>query len=250
MTTLLSIENVTKVYCDGAHERTVLGCVSFELPAGSQLGVYGSARAGKSTLLRIAAGIETPDRGSVRLEGGDLARMRGAARARLLRRTIGYVALGYDWRPAPGESALQHVATALGSDGFTAKEAQRKAERVLEQVQVGERRRHALLSSLGVCERARVALARALVREPRLLVLDEPAVMPSITECENFCDLLRNVAAQRGIALLAASAELSALGGMRLISLSDGDLVYADPDPNDNVVHVPFRGTLLSRQAP
>jgi ABC-type ATPase involved in cell division len=249
MSPLLSIENVSKVYPDGAEEIVVLDRVSFELAAGAQLGLFGAPRSGKSTLLRIAAGIERPDRGSVRLEGSDLVRMRGAARARLLRRTIGYIAMS-DWRPLPGESVLDHVATALGSDGFTPREARRKAVRVLERVELPPARRQVPVGSLGVCERTRLALARALVREPRLLLVDEPAIMPSVVECERFCGLLRSVAGERSLALLIASSELVALQGLQLMSISDGELCRTAAGEEDNVVHLPFRNIPLRRPLP
>jgi ABC-type ATPase involved in cell division len=238
MTALLSIERVSKAYPDGVHRSVVLDSVSFELAPAAQVGVYGPPRSGKSTLLRIAAGIERPDLGSVRLEGSDLVRLRGAARARLLRRFIGYISIS-DWRPAAGECVLDHVATALGSDGFTPREARRKALRSLERVGFRAIRSRAPLSSLTLSERTHLALARALVREPRMLVVDEPATMPSVTERERFGRLLRTVCRERNMALLAASAELAALQGLGLMSISDGELCSTAPS-HDNVVRLPF----------
>lgn len=240
MTTLLSIENVTKGYPDGIEDRLVLDHASFELAAGAQLGLVGPPRSGKSTLLRITAGIERPDSGSVRLEGSDLVRLRGAARARLLRRSIGYIALA-DWRPLPGECVLDHIATALGSDGFTPREARRKALRVLECVGIALSRRRAPVGSLAISERVRLALARALVREPRLLIVDEPAIVPSVTDCERFCQLLRTIAEERSIALFVASVELTALQGLQLMSIADGELCGAASPAEHNVVRLPFR---------
>lgn len=248
MTTLLSIENVSKGYPDGIDDLVVLDHVSFELAAGARHGVYGAPRSGKSTLLRIVAGIERPDSGSVRLEGSDLVRLRGAARARLLRRSIGYIALA-DWQPLPGECVLDHVATALGSDGFTPREARRKALRVLERVGIALSRRHAPVGSLAIAERTRLALARALVREPRLLVVDEPAIVPSVSECERVCQLLRSVAEERGIALLVASVELSALQGLQLMSIADGELCQTSPSAEHNVVRLPFRNLPIESPA-
>lgn len=248
MTTLLGIENVSKGYPDGIDDRKVLDRVSFELVAGGQVGLFGPPLSGKSTLLRIASGIERPDSGSVRLEGSDLVRLGGSARARLLRRSIGYIALA-DWRPLPGECVLDHIATALGSDGFTPREARRKALRVLERVGLALSRRRAPVGSLAVSERTRLALARALVREPRLLVVDEPAIVPSVTECERFCQLLRTLAEERSIGLLVASAELSALGGLQLMSIADGELCSTAPSPDDNVVRLPFRNLPITSPA-
>jgi peptide/nickel transport system ATP-binding protein len=82
-----------------------------------------------------------------------------------------------------------------------------------------------LTGSLALTERTRVMLARALARAPRLLVLDEPATMPNVSEREEFYSLLRSVAAERDVALLVASAEMAALQGFDvLMSIAEGEL--------------------------
>jgi ABC-type molybdenum transport system ATPase subunit/photorepair protein PhrA len=94
--------------------------------------------------------------------------------------------------------------------------------------------------SLSPTERARVMLARALVRAPRLLVVDEPAPLPSLLERERFCALLRSVAHERSIALLVASEELSTLQGIAVLaSLSAGELCSTE-EPG-TVVEFPRR---------
>lgn len=224
MSPLLSIEGVSKGYPDGKDRHVVLDGVSVDIRPGAQIGVYGPARSGKSTLLRIAVGIEAPDTGTVRFEGRDLTRMRPGARARLLRRAVGYISSD-DWRPNQGESVQEHIAMTLGSDGFTPREAARAARRALERAGLDAGCAHAAIRSLSVADRAGVALARALVREPRLLVVDEPATMPSLSDRDRFCALLRGVARERGIALLVASVEMAALQGLDvLMSLSGGEL--------------------------
>lgn len=239
MSALLSIERVSKAYPDGEHDLTVLQNVSFEVPPGAQIGLFGPARSGKSSLLRIAVGVEAPDAGSVRFEGRELTKMRAGSRARLLRRSIGYLATG-GWHVAPGEDVLAHVVTALGSDGFTPAEARRKAQRALEDVGLGYEGRPPLLASLSAGERVRLALARALVREPRLLVVDEPARMPSLSERDDFCALLRRLARERGTALLSASAEMAALQGLDvLMSISSGGLRSSQARKQATVVRLP-----------
>ena len=187
------------------------------------VGVYGGRRSGKSTLLRLAAGIALPDSGSVSFDGSDMAQMSPGARSRLLRGAIAYVC-AEDWRVSPGETVVDHVATALGSEGLTMREAKRRALAVLDVVGVGAAGAQEVAASLSLTERTRVMLARALAREPRLLVLDE-AQIPNLGERDRFYALLRSVTRERGVALLVASEEIAALQGLGvLMSISDGEL--------------------------
>ena len=224
MTPLLSFLNVSKSYPDGGREIPVLDRVSLDVDAGVSVGVYGTRRSGKSTLLRMAAGIELPDAGSVRFEGRDMAGMTAAERGRLLRGAIAFVS-AQDWRATPGETVVDHVATSLGSEGLTMREARRRALAALDQVGVGAAGAGELTASLSLAERTRVLLARALAREPRLLVLDEPALMPGIGDRDRFYALLRSAVRERRIALLIASEEMAALQGVGvLMSIADGEL--------------------------
>jgi len=239
MTPLLSFQNVSKRYPDGNRQLLVLDRVSVDIDAGVSVGVYGTRRSGKSTLLRLAAGIALPDAGTVSFEGRDIARMTGSERGRLLRGEIAFVS-ATDWRANPGERVGEHVATSLGSEGVTMREAKRRALRVLERVGVGAAGAEELTSSLSLAERALVMLARALAREPRLLVLDEPALMPNLGDRDTFYALLREQAREHDMTLLLASEEMAALQGVGvLMSIADGELLSSEE--RGTVVRLPGR---------
>ncbi|HEY2536406.1 MAG TPA: ATP-binding cassette domain-containing protein [Solirubrobacteraceae bacterium] len=224
MTPLLSFANVGKRFPDGGREITVLEGVSFEVDAGVFVGLYGARRSGKSTLLRIAAGIEQPDAGTVRFDGRSLEGMNGSQRGRLLRRELAFMASGA-WRPHPGESVVDHVAMSLGSDGLTIREARRRALRALERVGVTASCADEPAGSLSLADRTLVMLARAIVHEPRLLLVDEPAVMPSLSDRGRFYVLLREIAREQDMALLVVSEEMGALQGAGLMmSISGGEV--------------------------
>jgi ABC-type glutathione transport system ATPase component len=239
MAPLLSFEKVSKSYPDGGRKILVLDRVSLELDRGTSLGVYGTRRSGKSTLLRLAAGIELADAGSVRFDGRDLARMGAAERGRLLRGEIAFLSAG-DWRTTPGERVVDHVATALGSAGMTIRDARRRALENLERVGVGATGAEEATAALSLAERMRVMLARALARDPRLLILDEPALTHNVGERERFGALLRTEARERGMALLLASEEIAALQGVGvLVSIAAGEL--CSTDERGAVIALPVR---------
>ena len=118
-----------------------------------------------------------------------------------------------DWRPNPGESVVDHVAMSLGSEGLTVRDARRRALGALERVGVTATCGDEPAGTLSLAERTLVMLARALVHDPRVLLVDEPAVMPSLGDRNRFYVLLRELAGERNMALLVVSEEMGALQG-------------------------------------
>lgn len=221
---LLAFHRVVSCCQDATRQVTILDRISFQLAQGESAGLYGAPKSGKSTLLKLAAAIELAYAGTVRFEGVDVARIGVAQRARLLRDRIGLI-VDDAWRPSAGETVLDHVAVALGSKGVAMRHARRLAIAQLDEVQVA---RLAAESACGLSltDRARVMLATALVRQPSLLLIDEPAPLPSVTERERLIALIRQIAARRGIALLLAAEDLASLQGLHcLMSLSQGRLL-------------------------
>lgn len=231
MTPLLSFTNVSKTYRDGERELAVLKNVSFAIEPGADVGLSGERESGKTTLLRLAAGIEAPDQGRIELEGRDITSIAASERTRLLRGPIGLVSMAA-WLPTPEESVIDHVTMSIGSAGVTVGEAKRAALDALDAVGVSAAGAAKATASLSSAECSRVMLARALARAPRLLVVDEPGPMPSLSQRDRFCELLRATTSERGIALLIASEDLAAVHGSAvLMSISDGELVVSNQAP-------------------
>jgi predicted ABC-type transport system involved in lysophospholipase L1 biosynthesis ATPase subunit len=228
---LLALDRVTKRYRDGARQLTVLDQVSLDLRAAESVGIVGERRSGKTTLLRIASGIEMPDAGSVCFDGVQV----GASidkRAHLWRQS-GIALVRGDWRPPAGRQALEQVAMPLLADGISAQEADRSAQLALQRVGAGELAGTAI-DMLGVAERIRVDLARALVRAPRVLLVDEPAVLPGPSDARELYSLLRGLPSALGLAMVIASEDVSAVAGLpSVLSLSDGRLASSRPDVAD-----------------
>lgn len=233
---LLRFEQVSKAYPDGRRRTVVLERVSFEVHRGERVGILGSRRTGKSTLLRLAAGVEAPDEGRVLFDGADMARMGARQRDWLLRRRIGLL-VSDNWWPAKGERVVDLVALPLVSDGATMHEAHRRARRTLNRAGATEYADD-LAASLAVGERMRALLARALVREPDLLLVDEPAMVPSPCERSELYELMDTCAREHGATLVVASEDSEATRGTDLLmSIGDGELVHAGGEPG---VVVPF----------
>lgn len=224
---LISFEKVCKRYRDGGQDVVVLDDASFELEPGVFIGVWGSRRSGKSTLLRLMAGVESPDGGKVIFDGEDLAELSLSRRERLLREDIGFMA-ATDWRPRPGESVVDYVALSLGSSLASIVQARRAARLALDRVGMTDHA-DAMTDSLSMAERMRTALARSIAREPRVLLVDEPALVPSLVERDALYTLLLEVAREGGSTLVVASEDMTPLHGAEIVmSIGDGELCSTD----------------------
>ncbi len=214
---MLSLEEVSKSYGEGREERVVLRDVSMEIEPSELAVVWGLRGSGRSTLLRTAAGIEPPDKGIVRFEGADLA-IHGE---RLLGPTIGYCQKTL--RITEGQSVLDHAMVGLLARWVPPSSARSRAREALERVGAGHctAMRERELSS---AEIVRVALARTLALEPRLIVIDEPVKGVELRDRDGILALLRSIA-NEGIAVLTSTGESTGLSESdHALTLGSGEL--------------------------
>ncbi len=235
--TLLALERVSKSHWRGRHEIVVLDAVSLEVEPGELVAIFGQRAAGKTTLLRIAAGIEAPDSGRVRFEGREL----GSGRFRRL--TGIHPHIGWVGRQGPfasGMRMLDHVALPL-LRVVAAEEAERRATRALKRVGAGDLA-SARWHELSDAERTLVTIAHALVRDPALLLADDPTSGLGIEERETVLGLLRAIAEEQHMAVLATVPEVpDALRSHRVMSLGDGELIQAARRASGEVIAFPQR---------
>lgn len=231
--TLLELETVSLRYRHGAHERMVLDDVSLRLERGELVAIWGLRRSGRSTLLRVAAGIQPPDSGVVRFLGRDLAVSDGDE----LGGGIGYCRLAE--RGGEAQTVIDELTVGQLARGVPQASARELAFAALERVAASECAARDL-HELDSCEAVRVALARALALEPSLLVVDEPTKGVDLLERDHILGLLRSLA-NENIAVLMCSGEATALAGVdRALSLSAGRLRgSASPeDPSQGLAEV------------
>lgn len=231
---LLSIEHATKRYRRGRLERVAIKDVTLEIEPGELVAIWGARRSGRTTLLRIAAGIESPEEGTVKLEGQDLARCRD----RVLGRRIGYCQVCLS--SAGGGLVVEHVAAGLLAQHASPTHARRRAQEMLVRVGAPECGR-LQCHELDGAEAAVVGIASALITAPALLVIDEPTNGVDLLERDPLLALLRSIA-NEGTAVLMSTGEAHGLAGVdRALSIDNGELRGDARPPQAHVV--PLRRT-------
>lgn len=216
--TLLALSHVSKTYRRGRRELRALRDVSFELAAGELVGVWGQRFSGRTTLLRVAAGLESPDEGRVLVDGIDAS----AHPEGTLRRRLAYCHTSF--APAHAELVVEHVAVPLLAVGTRIDRACSRAQAMLDRVGAGtcaELRPHELAQG----ELVRVVLARALLQQPDLLLIDEPTTGVDLLEREDLLTTLRVIAKDERVAVLVTASESAGVAGVdRVLSLNEGTL--------------------------
>jgi energy-coupling factor transporter ATP-binding protein EcfA2 len=212
---LLALEHVARRHRRGEREREILRDVCLQMDAGELVAIWGLRRCGRSTLLRIVAGIEPPDAGQVRFAGHELSGTGSLA----LGGEIGYCARA----SLDAASVLDELLLGQLARGVRRALARARAYTALARVGAADCAPRAL-HELDGAEELRVALARALALEPSLLVIDDPVRGVDLLQRDSILDLLRSLA-DEGIAILISTDEATALAGAdRALSLSDGVL--------------------------
>jgi ABC-type sugar transport system ATPase subunit len=214
---LLELRNVSKYHSRGPRRIEILRDVSLEIDAGEFVAVWGLRRSGRSTLLAVAAGVDQPDAGAVLFAGSDL-NSRGTTG---LGNGVGYC---HHLRGAPSRrKVIDNVRAGLLARGVPVPVTHSHAHKALERVGV-ERCTELALGDLDADEAVRVAIATALVLQPRLLVIDEPTKGVDLLDRDELILLLRSLA-DEGIAVLVSDGDGSGLSDAdRTLSLAVGEL--------------------------
>jgi putative ABC transport system ATP-binding protein len=235
----LELRRVSKSYGAGATEVHAIKDVDLFVERGSLVAVMGPSGSGKSTLLTIAGSLEEPTNGEVVIDGTSLGSMSRNDKARLRRRTIGYVF--QDFNLLAGLTAVENVSLPLELDGISAKKAHLAGMAALEGLGLDDRASH-YPDELSGGERQRVAIARAVVGERHLLLADEPSGALDSTNSEAVMRMMLN-ACKRGVAAVVVThdAQLASWAD-RVVFIRDGRVV-------DQTVPPPSPETLLEESS-
>jgi ABC-type sugar transport system ATPase subunit len=216
--TLLAVDRVSKRFHCGS--RVALDAVSLVVEAGEMVVVWGERHSGRSTLLRIAAGVEDPETGTVRFDDREVSNHRDG------RLSGGISYCRREFRPYRGSTVVEQLVSGQLARKVPRSIAVANAWNALECVGAGQCAPLAV-GELKIEETVRVSVARALTSDPRLIVIDEPTIGVDALKRDDILRSLRSLA-DKGIAILASTGEgTELLGADRIVSLDKGRLYGA-----------------------
>jgi putative ABC transport system ATP-binding protein len=218
------VHHLTKVYGAGAAQVPALRGVNLTIGAGEFVAVTGPSGCGKSTLLHVLAGLEAPTSGTVLINGTDLGRLDEDGRTAFRGRHIGVVFQAFNLLDIL--SAEENVALPLTLAGVSTTSAHLRAREALERVGLGARTRHRP-AELSGGEQQRVAVARALVADPPLVLADEPTGNLDTANGRTVFELLRTLAGGSRTVVMVTHDVALARGADRIVRLADG--LVAEP---------------------
>ncbi|MEU9749502.1 ABC transporter ATP-binding protein [Streptomyces niveus] len=223
---MYELSGVTKQYRRGKETVDALAGVDLTIGEGDRLVIKGPTGGGKSTLLQMLGGLDRPTAGSILLDGTDLARLGEAKLTAVRGRTIGFVFQSFNLIPTL--SALENVETALVPLGTKAPERRERAAEALRSVGLGERMRH-VPSEMSGGQQQRVAIARALVKQPKVLLADEPTGNLDESMRDEIMELLEGLWKEHGLTFVMVTHDSAiARRATRLATIRRGKLTLTE----------------------
>lgn len=230
MSNFLEIKNLTKAYSapQGGSSSLVFSDLNLLVEAGKSLAIVGPSGSGKSTLLNLIGGLDRPTGGEVLIDGKNVHQQSPEEAACFRNRTLGFVFQSHHLLPAL--SALENVMipALAGHGGASGQALQNQALELLHEVGLSERANH-LPGQLSGGERQRVAVARALINGPRLLLADEPTGALDQAKAESLMELLVRLNREKETTLVVVTHAVSLANQMEEVwAFDDGDLKKVD----------------------
>jgi lipoprotein-releasing system ATP-binding protein len=229
-TIILNAKGIEKRFVQGDTSIEVLGGVDLSLAAGERVAIVGRSGSGKSSLLHVLAGLDDVNQGQIFVAGEPMAAASNDARTALRRKYMGFVYQQHHLLPE--FSALENVALPLRLNGLSQTIAEQQSRKLLDRIGLGARVQH-LPGELSGGERQRVAVARALIHQPKLVMADEPTGNLDTTSAAELMALMVELSESSGVAFLVVTHDPFMLHQFdRVLTLVDGKLqaVSADDD--------------------
>lgn len=220
---LFNVDAVYKGFDAPVGRLEILKGLSFSLCEGEFLAVVGESGSGKSTMLQILGTLEQPDRGTIMLEGEPLLQLKEVAQAEVRNQKIGFVYQAHHL--IPELTALENVTLPLLVQGMDLVNAEKRGMGLLERLMIAERADH-VPAKLSGGEAQRVAVARALVAKPRLVLADEPTGNLDEHSAQEVFDLLQQLCREeRAAVVMVTHSRALASACDKMLMLHDGVLV-------------------------
>ncbi len=217
---MIRLQNITKVYLMGTRELTVLRGVSIDIEGGEMVAIMGPSGSGKSTMLNLIGCLDKPTSGSYYLEDREVSRLSSGELAQVRSRKIGFVFQTFNLLPRL--SALANVELGMRYSGGSDRQ---RALEALAKVGLSDRASHRP-TELSGGEQQRVAIARALVKNPPLILADEPTGNLDSRSGEEIISILTSLHVEQGITLVMITHDANiAHHCQRIINIKDGQVV-------------------------
>lgn len=226
MEQIIQVENVFKSFGEGDSYVEVLSDISLTVEKGEFVSIMGASGCGKSTLLYLIGGLDTPNDGSILIQGKDINKMKDKEKSKVRRSDIGFVFQFYNL--VQNLSVEENILLPLIMAGKKASAYKKELDELLEMIGLAGKRK-AIPSKLSGGQQQRVAIARAVISNPDIILADEPIGNLDSKSGNEIMDLFRKINKEKNITILQVThSEEAATYGNRVIRLADGKIYSGD----------------------